>query len=201
MQITWYVHEIRVIRITAGPMHANCYLIFRTGDGDVVIIDPVGDVQKIVEEIEKTNVAPGVIINTHIDPSRFDTIKELAKRYNISSYDFSDLNRSRIIPVGECWLNIVHTPGYTPDSFCLFWSSVASDFVFVGEVFSCGGIGRTDLPGGSDEEMAASLKKLDELIPDKAKIYPGHGPSFIYEKGELLRWLRMKNDLKKLNKN
>jgi len=76
-------------------------------------------------------------------------------------------------------LRVIHTPGHSPGSICLLFipseAEGAEGCAFVGDVLFAGGVGRTDLPGGNDEAMTASLQRLLEL-PDTTRICPGHGP-------------------------
>jgi len=72
---------------------------------------------------------------------------------------------------GGLSLAVLHTPGHTPGSICLLGESV----LFSGDCLFAGGIGRTDLPGGDEEAMMASLARLRALDP-RTKVYPGHGP-------------------------
>jgi hydroxyacylglutathione hydrolase len=67
-------------------------------------------------------------------------------------------------------LRILHTPGHTRGSISL----VGEKLVFTGDTLFAGGIGRTDLPGGSDRDMRLSLEKLLRL-PEHYTVYPGHG--------------------------
>jgi len=78
------------------------------------------------------------------------------------------------IRFGEIRLRILHTPGHTPGSVSL----VSSDdgLLFSGDTLFAGGWGRVDLPGGSPDEMAASIARLTEL-EDQMIVLPGHGPS------------------------
>ncbi len=77
------------------------------------------------------------------------------------------------IDLGDVSLRVVHTPGHTPGSICLY--ELQSKSLFSGDtVFPYGSIGRTDLPGGSSRDLVTSIKKLTEL--DVATLYPGHGP-------------------------
>ena len=78
------------------------------------------------------------------------------------------------IKFGDETLTVMHTPGHTPGSVCLLGEKLA----FTGDTLFAMGIGRTDFPGGSINEMRHSLEKLVRL-PDYFLIYPGHGPSSI----------------------
>ncbi len=74
---------------------------------------------------------------------------------------------------GSIRLRVLHTPGHTEGSVCL----LAEDdgLLFSGDTLFAGGWGRTDLPGGSSEEIVASLIRLGEL-EDRVRVLPGHGP-------------------------
>ncbi len=74
---------------------------------------------------------------------------------------------------GEIRLRVLHTPGHTEGSVCL----LAGDegLLFSGDTLFQGGWGRVDLPGGSADEMAASIARLTDL-EDPVRVFPGHGP-------------------------
>ena len=76
--------------------------------------------------------------------------------------------------VGELKFTIIHCPGHTPGHIVLFEPTERK--VFVGDVLFAGSVGRTDLPGGSTEQLLDSI--LDKLLPlgDDVVVYSGHGP-------------------------
>jgi hydroxyacylglutathione hydrolase len=69
--------------------------------------------------------------------------------------------------------SIIHTPGHTPGSVCIYFKE--SSVLFTGDTLFAGSVGRTDLPGGNTRNLQASLAKLARL-PDDTRILPGHGP-------------------------
>jgi hydroxyacylglutathione hydrolase len=83
-----------------------------------------------------------------------------------------ELAEGGIIRFGDGQLRVLHTPGHTEGSVCL----LAGDegLLFSGDTLFAGAWGRTDLPGGDDEAMAASLARLTDL-EDGVRVYPGHG--------------------------
>jgi glyoxylase-like metal-dependent hydrolase (beta-lactamase superfamily II) len=83
-----------------------------------------------------------------------------------------DLAEGSRIKFGEIDLEVLHTPGHTEGSVCL----LASDerLLFTGDTLFAGSWGRTDLPGGSADEMVDSLARLSGLATD-LKVLPGHG--------------------------
>lgn len=78
-------------------------------------------------------------------------------------------------PVGALNFKVIHCPGHTPGHVVLFEPSEKK--VFVGDCLFAGSIGRTDLPGGSSEQLMDSL--LNKLLPlgDDVEVYSGHGPT------------------------
>jgi hydroxyacylglutathione hydrolase len=76
------------------------------------------------------------------------------------------------IDLGDSVLRVIHTPGHTPGSICLYEANSKS--LFSGDtVFPYGGIGRTDLPGGSSRDLIRSISRLVQL--EVSVLYPGHG--------------------------
>lgn len=85
---------------------------------------------------------------------------------------FSD---GQIYEVGELSFKIIHCPGHTPGHVVLFEPTEAK--VFVGDCLFAGSIGRTDLPGGSTEQLMDSLFNKIMPLGDEVKVYSGHGPT------------------------
>ena len=83
-----------------------------------------------------------------------------------------DLAEGSIIRFGEIALTVLHTPGHTEGSVCLMADS--ERLLFTGDTLFAGSWGRTDLPGGSEEEMVESLGRLAGL-GDDLRVLPGHG--------------------------
>ena len=81
----------------------------------------------------------------------------------------------QIYPVGELNFQIIHCPGHTPGHVVLFEPTEKK--VFVGDCLFAGSIGRTDLPGGSTEQLMDSL--FNKILPlgDDVTVYSGHGPT------------------------
>jgi glyoxylase-like metal-dependent hydrolase (beta-lactamase superfamily II) len=77
-----------------------------------------------------------------------------------------------MIRFGSLRLQVLHTPGHTPGSVCLF--SPDQGLLFSGDTLFAGGWGRVDLPGGSAEAMAESIVRLSRLA-DSVRVLPGHG--------------------------
>lgn len=70
---------------------------------------------------------------------------------------------------------ILHIPGHCPGSICLY--EPQQGFIFGGDVLFAGGVGRWDLPGGSEETLLDGIRQKLLPLPDDTVVYPGHGPA------------------------
>ncbi len=74
--------------------------------------------------------------------------------------------------IGETW-RLYHVPGHSPDSVCFHLA--AQHLLFGGDVLFLDGIGRTDFPGGSTEQLLSGIEKKLFPLPDVTRVFPGHG--------------------------
>ncbi|MFA5746526.1 MAG: MBL fold metallo-hydrolase [Candidatus Paceibacterota bacterium] len=174
--------EIR--QITVGKLQTNCFLL--VSDGEAAVIDPGGEPQKILSELERTKAKLKYIINTHYHFDHTFADREIKEATGAeilihrSEKDFLVFEMDRFlddgeeIKIGKESLKVVHTPGHSKGGICLF----GEGFVLSGDTLFKGSYGRVDLPGGSAEEMAASLEKLAKMIQPGTAVYPGHGQNF-----------------------
>lgn len=77
-------------------------------------------------------------------------------------------------------LTVIHTPGHTPGSICLY--SESQGILFSGDTLFFEGIGRTDLKEGDDEAILASIKERLFVLPPETRVFPGHGPNTSIER-------------------
>jgi hydroxyacylglutathione hydrolase len=211
------IHEI----LPVGMLQCNCHIIGDPKTRDALVIDPGEDAERILDVIHrhKLHVSAIVITHTHIDHvGGLRRIQEATGAPVRMHPD--DLELYRMLDVQAAWIGwkppekvevgellregdavrwgrfeaqVMHTPGHTQGSVCLYMPSemlgqtadgVAAKPIerqpgrlFAGDTLFAGSIGRTDLWGGSFETIIRSLKgKLLEL-PDETIVYPGHGPS------------------------
>jgi len=174
---------MKVIRVVASDIGTNSYLLLTKKPA---IIDPCTLADKVLNNL-KEHIEPEdleYIILTHYHYDHADAtlkIKEATKakvlihELDVKFLDFKPdrtLRDNEILDLGDCKLNVIHTSGHTPGSICLFNTKTKS--LFSGDtVFPHGGLGRTDLPGGSNGQLIESLKRLCKL--DVKVLYPGHG--------------------------
>ena len=124
--------------------------------------------EELLNDLKTLKIPPekvNVVILTH---NHYDHIENLNLFKNAKIYRAEELNEnSKISEIPK--MKIIETPGHTPESKCFLYQ----DILFSGDtIFHQGGVGRTDFPGGSEEKIIHSLKKLKRI---KFKILcPGH---------------------------
>jgi hydroxyacylglutathione hydrolase len=79
------------------------------------------------------------------------------------------------IKFGDLILDVIHTPGHTPGSVCLY--EPKNKLLFTGDTIFANGFGRTDLPGGNTDQLKASVQKILKSKLSVDRILPGHGPT------------------------
>ena len=185
---------MKIKRIIVGPLMTNCYIV-SSGNKDAFIIDP-GDEAKTIKKIindEKLNIKFIINTHSHIDHIKADcelgfpvyihkldalALEDPSK--NTSTYVLGEfdackpkrlLNGQDIIKFNDLEMEVMHTPGHTPGGICLKIDNV----VFTGDTLFRDGIGRTDLPDGSYEDIMSSIKDKLLCLDDSVEVYPGHG--------------------------
>ncbi|MBI4441484.1 MBL fold metallo-hydrolase [Candidatus Woesearchaeota archaeon] len=183
-----------VIPITGGPLDTICYLV-HDGTKGIVIDAPKGTAQEVQKKIDEIQITH--FITTH---GHWDHIADNAmmKRITGARHGCHELEREwlreptwapfPILPTipdffiadgdmigcGSLCFSVLHTPGHTKGSICLFEKE--KKVLFSGDALFRGTYGRTDLPEGNPLQMKLSLARLATLPPE-TKIYPGHGPA------------------------
>ncbi|HEU5325518.1 MAG TPA: MBL fold metallo-hydrolase [Candidatus Limnocylindria bacterium] len=203
-------HGIRIEVGVFGPWQTNSYLVWDGRSTDALVLDPgMGAAQPLVERAEANGLRVHLIANSHghIDhifddaPLMEATQAPLAihpdDAYRLegrNTYGFDlravtasrELRESEQVHIGDLVFDVLHTPGHTEGSVCLYEERLG--LLLSGDVLFAGSYGRTDLAGGNDEQMVASLARLVRDIPPTVRVLPGHGPETTLQRE--LPWLR-----------
>ena len=179
---------MEITALTLGDYMTNCYLLRREDSDRCLIVDPGYEAGKILKVLEEKHLQPEAVLLTHGHFDHVGAVRELFSETDCDVYiSEADLSLPPMITNGRLFYThayppsgaltlagltfwVLPTPGHTPGSVCL----LAGDTMFSGDTLFRGSCGRTDLPGGSWEQMLASLKTLASL-PGDYRVLPGHG--------------------------
>ena len=189
---------MKIITLEVSMFATNCYLVSCLETREGVVIDPGAEGKRLLGEIEKRGVEIKYIINTHghVDHVGANArLKEdlqvpiLMNEKDLAVYRNPGFGLGVVagkqpapdrfiregdrISFGRLELKVIETPGHTRGGVCL----CTGELVFTGDTLFAGSIGRTDLAGGSFEEIIKSIREKLMVLPPQTVIYPGHGPA------------------------
>lgn len=191
------IHEI----ISVGPLQCNCSVIGDETSHEAMVIDPGDDIDDVLALIRKHNLQVKQIVITHahidhvggamklraatgapvlLNQSDYALLKMLdvqAAWIGVPTPGNVEIDRSvntgDTVSAGSHEAKILHTPGHTEGSICLYFE--AEKKLIAGDTLFAGSIGRTDLPGGSTQKIMRSLHDTVLALPDETVVIPGHG--------------------------
>ncbi len=164
-------------------MQNFAYLIGDNKTKECAVVDPAWDVDAILKKAEADGmkIIAGILTHSHFD--HCNGVEELVRRTNAKVYihekeakylkgieeDLIETREGSRLKIGDVEMSFLHTPGHTEGAQCILVESklVSGDTLF------CGACGRCDLPGGDENKMRQSLKRLAALDP-VIEVYPGH---------------------------
>jgi hydroxyacylglutathione hydrolase len=188
--------------LPVGPLQCNCSIIGDEQTREAMVIDPGDQIEDILEILrqEKLTLKQIVITHAHIDHvGGAMKLKAATGAPILMNQDDHALlkmldvqatwvgmrppgavqidepaGEGRVLRIGNISANVVHTPGHTEGSICLYFPEEKK--LIAGDTLFAGSIGRTDLPGGSFDKIIRSLHTRVLALPDETLVVPGHGP-------------------------
>jgi hydroxyacylglutathione hydrolase len=190
--------RLSITAAETGPLRVTTYLVACPETREALLIDPGGPAPVVSALLKGEGWRLRWIVNTHghgdhiagneiwaaatgarIVMHRLDweffrrpEMQELTRAEGFPPLTRVDLAVSdgHRLPLGAGEGLILHTPGHTPGSICLYFAG----HLFTGDTLFVGAAGRIDLPGGSLTDLVASLKEKIMPLPDDTRIWPGH---------------------------
>lgn len=191
--------ELKILTPLGIP--TNCYIINDEESNETMVVDPAGDVDRIVEMINILNGKLKYIYLTHCHGDHIGGVLELKERLggkilihrdeaeglnddyiNLGNYvgigtieldADSRIDDNDLIHLGNLELRVIHTPGHTAGSTSLYCEK--EKLLISGDTLFRGTWGRTDLPTSSFEDIIDSIVKKLLVLPEDTIVYPGHG--------------------------
>jgi glyoxylase-like metal-dependent hydrolase (beta-lactamase superfamily II) len=194
---------VQAVVIPVTPFAQNCSLVWcpRTMEG--AVIDPGGDLEKVLAAAKKHGVQLTKILLTHAhidhaggtaklardldlpiigphpgDQFWIDGIAEQGRMFGFGHCESfvpdQWLDQGDRVKVGDVEFDVQHCPGHTPGH--VTFHCAADKIAFVGDVLFAGSIGRTDFPGGDYDTLVRSIRERLFPLGDDVRFVPGHGP-------------------------
>lgn len=192
------IHEV----LPVGPLHCNCSVVGDEDTHEAIVIDPGDDIERILQLIGKHHLQVKQIVVTHAHIDHVGGAMKLRAATGapilLNQNDYAllkmldvqaawlgmrspgkveidqSLGQADTVKAGSLAAQVLHTPGHTEGSICLYFP--AEHKLFAGDTLFAGSIGRTDLPGGSYEKILQSIHDRVLALPDETVVVPGHGP-------------------------
>lgn len=190
---------MKIRNVLVSEAFTNCYLVKNEETNEGFILDPGGDVGKIVANIGNLDMKPVAILLTHGHYDHIGAVDELREKYGIKVYvskiemdlmndqrqnlslwfgadmaikgDFA-LSDGQEIEIAGIKMKFILTPGHTPGSGCYYVES--EGVLFSGDTLFYMSRGRTDFPGGSEKQIIDSITNKLLVLPDDTVVLPGH---------------------------
>jgi glyoxylase-like metal-dependent hydrolase (beta-lactamase superfamily II) len=203
---------LKMCIIPVTPFEQNCSLLICTETRQAAVVDPGGDLDRVIAAIGEFGVDVKQVLVTHGHVDHCSAAAELAETLQVpilgphsddafwidslaeqaKRFGFSHLGRSFVpqtwlkdgdhVQIGNQILEVIHCPGHTPGH--VVFVDLESRLAAVGDVLFAGSIGRTDFPKGNHQDLIDSIQ--NKLLPlgDDITFIPGHGPTstFGYER-------------------
>jgi hydroxyacylglutathione hydrolase len=194
---------LEIVSFTLGPAQTNAYLVADSETNDAAVIDPAWDGDLILEAAQQRGWRIAHLWYTHAHFDHIGGAGAIADALNplplvalhpndhvlwraggggaFFGFDIDpgpeptiDFHQGQILRLGNVEFEVRFTPGHTT-GHCILYVQ-ASRVCFCGDVIFAGSVGRTDLPGGSWEQLENSIKTQVFTLPDDTRLLSGHGP-------------------------
>jgi len=187
--------------LTVGFIATNCYIVGSDTTRKAMVIDPGADARAILKAVNDDNLSVALIVITHSHFDHTGAVKAIkdatGARFAVGAGAEKSspgafiklvaamsggsakipepdlfLSEGDKIDIDDLHFEVLYTPGHSPDEISLCGHGI----LFSGDTLFNAGIGRTDFPGCSYEQLEHSIQAKLYTLPDQTIVYPGHGP-------------------------
>jgi len=171
-----YAVSIRQMKV--GDEQNFVYLLVDEPSGEALAIDSGWEIDPIVTAVRTERLDLRFAVATHHHSDHTATLWQLARMFDTKvvahksspiSFDVG-VDDGDTLRIGETEAKILHTPGHSEDSICVF----DGGHLFTGDTLLIGGCGKTNFEGGSTRKLYRSLHSVVLKLPPETVIYPGH---------------------------
>lgn len=175
---------MEVKRFIGGILESNGYVIYQDRGMSCYVIDPGYNPKRFIKFIEENQLKMKGVILTHLHHDHVGGADRVADYFDCPIYMGEDdalvykghvdvrLKDGDTLDLDGETLKILHTPGHTKGGICIL--SEKSKVVFTGDTIFDTDLGRSDLEGGSEEDMKWTMRNVVDKWPNDYYIYPGH---------------------------
>ena len=189
---------LEVTSLSVGTIDNNVYILTCLSTGKRMLVDPANDADAILDALGTPELT--YILITHGDRDHFLALDEIRAATGAPVVMHPDdvhlldgrpvdgeLHDGDVLRVGEAEVTVLHTPGHTAGSICLY----APPFLIAGDTLFPGGPGLTKRPGGDFALIVESIRDKLFTLPEATIVYPGHGRGTTIgaEKPHLAEWI------------
>jgi glyoxylase-like metal-dependent hydrolase (beta-lactamase superfamily II) len=192
-----------VRRLPVGPVATNCYVVGCPETHLAAVIDPGADAGQVLAQLRQRELTLALVLLTHAHFDHIGAVADLLDAVEprvplgLHPGDLAllqadggaalfgvrirpcpppdlELAAGQVLEVGTLRFHVLHTPGHTPGH--VTFHEPGAQAAFDGDVLFQDGIGRTDFPGSSTDELMRSIREQLLTLPDETTLFPGHGP-------------------------
>lgn len=197
--------RLSVLSLELGPFVERTVLLVDPATREALVVDPGFEAGEILATVEREALRPVAIVLTHahldhaagtgtlkrafpaapvlVHTDDLPLLEGLAEQARVFGLPEPEpvrpdglLEDGQKLPFGGAEVEVRHCPGHSPGHVVLLWHDADHPLAVVGDVLFSNGVGRTDLWGGSWEDLERSIRTVLYTLPDHTRVIPGHGP-------------------------
>ena len=196
---------MRVVSLELGPFEARCAILACETTNEAAVVDPGFEPETVIETVRRERLIPVAIVLTHahldhawgaaaikaafpsapllLHAGELPLLRNMPGQAQAFGFPVPEipahdrlLDDGEELRVGDDRWRVRHCPGHSPGHIVLVREDAADPVAIVGDVLFAGSVGRTDLWGGSFEQLERSIRDVLYRLPAATRVIPGHGP-------------------------